>query len=258
MYMNRDMEAAVMLLNQVILDEMGEHPRNSPENDEIFEKYLVSLEKEYMLTIPETYIVGKVSEYPANWVTWRTIANGRYRKAFEALREGRMRKKEILKKIVKKLVSEAAGEGMGTSDPSGLGQSTDTSVKAQVDAAKLAQKYDELDKKARRLNLMSKERAALEDERMKVWWELRKILKQKGLSEDHGLGFSHNVSIPQDQNTMNKSTIKEYNDPNSRARAIESSNFDRGIALLYKWAESGVIDFKEFRFLLTHFVQKFK
>jgi hypothetical protein len=30
---------------------------------------------------------------------------------------------------------------------------------------------------------------------------------QKKLNEDHGLGFSHNVSVPGDENTMNRSTI---------------------------------------------------
>jgi len=29
------------------------------------------------------------------------------------------------------------------------------------------------------------------------------------MAEDHGLGFSHNVSVPQDTNTMNKSTIEK-------------------------------------------------
>lgn len=29
------------------------------------------------------------------------------------------------------------------------------------------------------------------------------------MNEDHGLGFSHNVSVPQDTNTMNKSTIEK-------------------------------------------------
>ena len=165
---------------------------------------------------------------------------------------------------MKKLVNEAlgnAGSGMGTSDPSGLGQSTDTSIKAQTEMAKLAQQYDDIDKKAKRLQIFSKERAALEDERMKVWWALRKMLKQKGLGEDHGLGSGHNVSIPQDADTMNKPTIgqlNEYNDPNARARAIDASDFERAAALLYKWVEGGQLDFKEFRFLLQHFIQKSK
>ncbi len=30
------------------------------------------------------------------------------------------------------------------------------------------------------------------------------------LKEDHGLGYSHNVSLPGDENTMNKSTIKPF------------------------------------------------
>jgi len=252
------MRAAVMLLDDAIKEMMGDHPRQTPENDVIFEKYLTEVEREYMLTIGETYLVGKSSDYPANWMTWRTIANGRYRKAFEMLRENNMKKKEILKKIVRRLVKEAVGDGMGTSDPSGLGQSTDTSIKAQTDMAKLAQQYDELDKKARKLQIFTPERAKLEDERMKIWWELRKLLKQKGLEEDHGLGFSHNVSIPQDQDTMNKPTIKEYNDPNARARAINAADFERGAALLYKWSEGGQLDFKEFRFLLQHFIQKSK
>lgn len=31
--------------------------------------------------------------------------------------------------------------------------------------------------------------------------------REHGVNEDHGMGFGHNVSIPQDTNTMNKSTI---------------------------------------------------
>lgn len=183
MRISGDMYAAVMLLNSAIKEMMGDSSRQTPENDEIFEKYLRSVEKEYMLTIGETYLVGRMSNYPANWITWRHIANGRYRKAFEILRENNM-KKNYLKRLIRESIAE--------------------------------------------------------------------------LQEDHGLGFGHNVSLPQDANTMNKPTIKEYGDANARARAIDSSDFERASALLYKWSEGGQIDFKEFRFLLQHFIQKSK
>lgn len=39
--------------------------------------------------------------------------------------------------------------------------------------------------------------------------EIKRRLKyiNKSVDEDHGMGYSHNVSLPQDQNTMNRPTI---------------------------------------------------
>lgn len=41
--------------------------------------------------------------------------------------------------------------------------------------------------------------------------EIKRRLKyiNKPVKEDHGMGFSHNVSTPADQNTMNKPTITQ-------------------------------------------------
>jgi hypothetical protein len=76
-------------------------------------------------------------------------------------------------------------------------------------------------------------------------------------TEDHGMGFSHNVSVPGDENTMNKSTIgnlKEYNDPESRMKSISTPDIDRSTKLLYQYTKSGLISYDEFEDLLANFI----
>ena len=73
---------------------------------------------------------------------------------------------------------------------------------------RLGHRLDQLDNEARKYNRLSQERVAIEDERMKVWTRFRVLYeKLKGIREDHGMGYGHNVSTPGDQNTMNKPTV---------------------------------------------------
>ena len=145
-------------------------------------------------------------------------------------------------------------------------------IKNNIETKNLAKKLDLLSQQAAKYDKFSKARIAIEDERSKVWAQFRqKIMSglMKGntgnnrnpelnlTSEDHGLGYSHNVSVPEDQNTMNKPTINylnEYSTPEDRSKSISTSDIDRSTKLLYQYVKSGQITYNEFEDLLAHFV----
>lgn len=135
-----------------------------------------------------------------------------------------------------------------------------SSTSSNLETQNLAKKLDALSREAQKFDQFSKARIAIEDERAKVWAIFRRRV-MSGLAgvttEDHGMGFSHNVSVPGDENTMNKSTIgylKEYNDPAARIKSISTPDIDRSTKLLYQYAKSGQISYDEFEDLLAHFI----
>lgn len=141
-----------------------------------------------------------------------------------------------------------------------------SSTSSNIETQNLAKKLDDLAQQAAKYDKFSKARIAIEDERAKVWADFRRrimtglagVKVRPGLAtEDHGMGFSHNVSVPGDENTMNKSTIgylKEYNDPETRVKSISTPDVDRSTKLLYQYAKSGQISYDEFEDLLAHFI----
>jgi DNA-directed RNA polymerase subunit RPC12/RpoP len=127
----------------------------------------------------------------------------------------------------------------------------------------LGRKLDEIDREATKYHRLSQERVALEDERSKVWVEFRQLYEKiKGTKvsgihkEDHGLGFSHNFSTPVDQNTMDKSTIKEQNSPEERRRQLNTSQPNKAVKMLFDWIKSNKIEYVEFEDLLADIVAK--
>jgi len=125
---------------------------------------------------------------------------------------------------------------------------------------RLGHRLDQLDNEARKYNRLSQERVAIEDERMKVWTRFRVLYeKLKGIREDHGMGYGHNVSTPGDQNTMNKPTVGplyEYEKPETRKSAVQSRDTDDALKLIFQLVKTGAIKYDEFEDLLVELIHK--
>lgn len=81
----------------------------------------------------------------------------------------------------------------------------------------------------------------------------------KRMEEDHGMGCSHNVSIPGDENTMNKPTVGplyEYEKPEARKMAVQSGDTDRALKMIFQWTRMGQITYDEYEDLLVELVHK--
>lgn len=79
------------------------------------------------------------------------------------------------------------------------------------------------------------------------------------LKEDHGMGYSHNVSVPGDENTMNKPTIGplyEYEKPETRKMAVQSGDTDRSLKMIFQWTRMGQISYEEYEDLLVELFHK--
>ena len=55
---------------------------------------------------------------------------------------------------------------------------------------------------------------------------------------------------------MNKSILKEYDDPQTRLKVIQTGDVDRSIKLLFQWIKTSQIDYNEFEDLLVELIYK--
>lgn len=130
-------------------------------------------------------------------------------------------KKSSFHKLIKTVITEMKTEIAASNQPPVTAQPATGQPAQQAGVPKqspgrqkltqLGQQFQRLDTEAKKYGLWTKERVEVEDEKMKLWWQMRKLMGLPNTNgkqnEEHGLGYSHNVSSPEDNNTMNKPTI---------------------------------------------------
>ena len=113
-------------------------------------------------------------------------------------------------------------------------------VGRDIETYKLGQRLDDLDKQARRFDIFSKERAQIEDTRTQLWHDFRKRIQSK-------LGG---------QSSPTSAPLNEYKDPATRLQAINKTDPDRAIKMIFQWTRTGVISYEEFDELIAQFFSR--
>jgi hypothetical protein len=89
---------------------------------------------------------------------------------------------------------------------------------------------------------------------------LKKLVKEvvNKLSEDFGNQLTNSAGFPvkTTRDPLNDPLIKEYGDIKTREEAMNRVDIDRAVALLYKWTDNGLLEFKEFNDLLSILVAR--
>jgi len=239
--LDSDMGAALQHLNNEIEEKMGESPKNTGFNDEIFEKSLLKVEDIFGLDFHQTYTIGKNSNYPTSWSTWRSIAGGRYRPYFERFKENVTMKRSNLKEMIREILKEVTQKDLKSTMPgvrswnikkvpNQPAQQTPNFSLMTLDNLKALK-----DKAGRTLTYLKKNKPEEYSQYGPLVWkewqkydfEIKRRLKQinQKIREGDGTGYSHNVSFGDYEKERDP-----LNDPELNGKLNESYRFHE-----FKW-----------------------